>query len=106
MTMVLVLIRIIPGHESIVYDELAKIPQIIEHYPLFNNKKYNIIIKIELKNNEDLEDIITNKIKCLQGVVNIKTLTGPIVMNTQEELNKAFAELNAGTFIKTAKSKK
>jgi quercetin 2,3-dioxygenase len=31
---------------------------------------------------------------------------GPIVMNTQEELNKAFAELNAGTFIKTAKSKK
>lgn len=29
---------------------------------------------------------------------------GPIVMNTQEELNIAFQELNNGTFIKTTKS--
>ncbi|MFO7677902.1 MAG: pirin family protein [Thermoplasmatota archaeon] len=28
---------------------------------------------------------------------------GPIVMNTQEELNKAFEELNNGTFIKSTK---
>jgi redox-sensitive bicupin YhaK (pirin superfamily) len=28
---------------------------------------------------------------------------GPIVMNTQEELNKAFEELDMGTFIKTKK---
>ncbi len=28
---------------------------------------------------------------------------GPIVMNTQEELDKAFEELDMGTFIKTKK---
>jgi redox-sensitive bicupin YhaK (pirin superfamily) len=31
---------------------------------------------------------------------------GPIVMNTQEELNKAFEELEEGTFIKTVKPTK
>jgi hypothetical protein len=31
---------------------------------------------------------------------------GPIVMNTQEELNKAFEELDEGTFIKSAKPTK
>ena len=31
---------------------------------------------------------------------------GPIVMNTQEELEKAFEELDEGTFIKTTKSAK
>jgi redox-sensitive bicupin YhaK (pirin superfamily) len=31
---------------------------------------------------------------------------GPIVMNTQEELNRAFEELDKGTFIKSAKSTK
>jgi redox-sensitive bicupin YhaK (pirin superfamily) len=31
---------------------------------------------------------------------------GPIVMNTQEELNKAFEELNEGTFIKSTKPTK
>ena len=31
---------------------------------------------------------------------------GPIVMNTQEELDKAFEELDEGTFIKTAKPAK
>ena len=30
---------------------------------------------------------------------------GPIVMNTEEELDKAFEELDAGTFIKTKSSK-
>jgi redox-sensitive bicupin YhaK (pirin superfamily) len=29
---------------------------------------------------------------------------GPIVMNTQDELDKAFTELDEGTFIKTTKS--
>jgi redox-sensitive bicupin YhaK (pirin superfamily) len=29
---------------------------------------------------------------------------GPIVMNTQEELDKAFEELDSGTFIKTKNS--
>ncbi len=77
MTMCLVLIRVNPGYEHTVYDELAKVPQIIERYPLFNDNEYNIIIKIVVKNNDNLDDIIINKIKCLQGVANFKTLTGP-----------------------------
>jgi redox-sensitive bicupin YhaK (pirin superfamily) len=31
---------------------------------------------------------------------------GPIVMNTEEELEKAYDELDEGTFIKTTKSAK
>jgi redox-sensitive bicupin YhaK (pirin superfamily) len=31
---------------------------------------------------------------------------GPIVMNTQEELDRAFEELDEGTFIKTTKPAK
>jgi len=31
---------------------------------------------------------------------------GPIVMNTEEELNKAFEEIESGTFIKSSKSSK
>jgi DNA-binding Lrp family transcriptional regulator len=69
-----VLINIVPGHEFEVYNKLAKVPQIIELHPLFG--EYDLIVKIEAKDFEDIGNIVTNKIKLIEGVADTETLTG------------------------------
>lgn len=68
-----VLMHIIPGHECEVYNKLAKVPQIIEFHPLFG--EYDLIVKIEANDFEDIGNIVTNKIKSIYGIVDTKTLT-------------------------------
>ena len=69
-----VLMHIIPGHEYEVYNKLSKVPEIIEIHPLFG--EYDLIVKIEAKDFEDIGEIVKNKIKRIYGISDTETLTG------------------------------
>lgn len=69
-----VLIKIAPGKERRVYDRIASIKEVEELYPLFG--EYDLIAKIVVKDFEELSDIVVNKIRTIEGVLETKTLTG------------------------------
>lgn len=69
-----VLIKIAPGKERKVYDRIASIKEVEELYPLFG--EYDLIAKIVVKDFEELSDIVVNKIRTIEGVLETKTLTG------------------------------
>ena len=69
-----VLITAAPAHEHEVYNKLSKVPEIVELHPLFG--EFDIISKIEVENFEKLGDIVVNKIRSIDGVIDTKTLTG------------------------------
>jgi DNA-binding Lrp family transcriptional regulator len=69
-----VLISAAPAHEHEVYNKLSKIPEIIELHPLFG--EYDLIAKIEAEDFEKLGEIVVNKIRTIEGVIDTKTLTG------------------------------
>lgn len=69
-----ILINVATAHEHDVYNQLSKIPQIVELHPLFG--EYDLIAKIEAKDFEELGTIIVNKIRTIIGVLDTKTLTG------------------------------
>jgi len=69
-----VLISAAPAYEHEVYNKLSKVPQIIELHPLFG--EYDLIAKIEADDFESLGDIVVNKIRTIEGVIDTKTLTG------------------------------
>ncbi|MCX8172590.1 MAG: Lrp/AsnC ligand binding domain-containing protein [Archaeoglobaceae archaeon] len=69
-----VLIKIAPGKERKVYERVAKIEEVKELYPLFG--EYDLIAKIVVRDFEELSDIVVNKIRVVDGVLETKTLTG------------------------------
>jgi DNA-binding Lrp family transcriptional regulator len=69
-----VLISTAPGKEHEVYNELKKIPEIIELHPLFG--EFDLIAKLETKNYNELGSIVVEKIRMIDGVIDTKTLTG------------------------------
>lgn len=69
-----VLISTAPGKEHEVYNELKKIPEIIELHPLFG--EFDLIAKIETKDFNQLGEIVVEKIRMIEGVIDTKTLTG------------------------------
>ena len=69
-----VLISAAPAHEHEVYDRLSNIPEIVELHALFG--EYDIIAKIEAEDYEKLGNIVVNKIRVIEGVIDTKTLTG------------------------------
>ncbi len=74
MAMGFVLINVAPAHEHEVYNQLSKIPQVVELHPLFG--EYDLIAKIDANDFEELGTIIVNKIRSITGVLDTKTLTG------------------------------
>lgn len=74
MAMGFVLINVAPAHEHEVYNQLSKIPQVVELHPLFG--EYDLIAKIDAHDFEELGTIIVNKIRSITGVLDTKTLTG------------------------------
>jgi len=69
-----VLINTATTKEHEIYNKLSRIPEIMELHPLFG--EYDLIAKMYIDNYEDLENIIVNKIKNLNGVIDTKVLTG------------------------------
>ncbi len=69
-----VLIQTKPGKECNVYDDLLKIPEIIEYHQLFG--EYDLIAKIEAENIEKAGQIIIEKIRTIKNVIDTKTLLG------------------------------
>ncbi len=69
-----VLISTAPGKEHEVYNELKKIPEIIELHPLFG--EFDLIAKLETKDFNELGTIVVEKIRMIDGVIDTKTLTG------------------------------
>ncbi|AGB04440.1 transcriptional regulator [Aciduliprofundum sp. MAR08-339] len=69
-----VLISTAPGKEHEVYNELKKIPEIIELHPLFG--EFDLIAKLETKDFNQLGEIVVEKIRMIEGVIDTKTLTG------------------------------
>lgn len=69
-----VLINVAPGAEKMVFDTMIKWDEIQELYPLFGD--YDLIAKIQAKDYESLSDIIVQKIRAMDGVIETKTLTG------------------------------
>ena len=74
MALSFVLISAAPAHEHNVYNKLSKVPEIIELHPLFG--EYDLIAKIQAENFENIGDIVLNKIRTINGIIDTKTLTG------------------------------
>lgn len=62
--------------EKTVFDELLKLPEIIEIHPLFG--EYDMIAKVEVEDFNALGKIVTDKIRTVNGVTDARTLTGLI----------------------------
>jgi len=69
-----VLIKVMPRKERAVYERLAKLDEVEELYPLFG--EYDLIAKINVRDFEELSDVVVNKIRSIDGVIETKTLTG------------------------------
>ena len=69
-----ILITAAPAHEHNIFNKLSKVPEIIELHPLFG--EYDLIAKIEAENFESIGDIVLNKIRTIEGILDTKTLTG------------------------------
>ena len=68
----LVLMHVSPLYESEVLNKLSKLPEVIEVHPLFG--EYDLIAKNEAKDYECIEQIVMNKIKTIDGIIDTKTL--------------------------------
>jgi DNA-binding Lrp family transcriptional regulator len=69
-----VLMHVSPLHEHEVFNKLSKLHEVVELHPLFG--EYDVIAKIEAKDYEDVGQIIIDKIRTIDGIVDTKTLTG------------------------------
>jgi DNA-binding Lrp family transcriptional regulator len=68
------LLSISPLQEKVVYDTLKSVPEIIEIHPLFG--EYDILVKIECGDIDQIGEVIIKKIRALKGIVDTKTLIG------------------------------
>ena len=63
-----------PLHEYKVFNKLLKLHEVIEVHPLFG--EYDLIAKIEAEDYESIGQIIINKIKTIEGIIDTTILTG------------------------------
>jgi DNA-binding Lrp family transcriptional regulator len=68
-----VLISVAPAREHYVYNELLKIPEIVELHPLFG--EYDILVKVDAENFQRISEIIMRKIRTTPGVLATQTLS-------------------------------
>ena len=68
-----VLISTAPAKEHEVYNELLKVKEVVELYPLFG--EYDLIAKIEASDFNLLGQVVVDKVRSQPGVIDTKTLT-------------------------------
>ena len=68
-----VLISTAPAKEHEVYNELLKVKEVVEVYPLFG--EYDLIAKIEASDFNLLGQVVVDKVRSQPGVIDTKTLT-------------------------------
>ena len=69
-----ILLNIEPSREKEIYQKLCCVPEVKEHHPLFG--EYDMIAKLEAKDLDALGEIVTDKIRAIDGVMDTKTLPG------------------------------
>lgn len=60
--------------EKVVYNKLSNAPGIVEMHPLFG--EYDIIVKIEAKDYNEVGKFVMENIRSIDGVLNTQTLSG------------------------------
>ena len=60
--------------EHKVHNKLRDIQEILESHPLFG--EYDLIVKLEAENFDKLGQIVVDKIRHIEGVLDTKTLAG------------------------------
>jgi DNA-binding Lrp family transcriptional regulator len=69
-----VLISVKPSHIRKVFNEIYKIPDVLDVNTLFG--EYDIIAKIEAESTEELGKIVIDKIRSIEGISDTRTLRG------------------------------
>lgn len=78
MTVAFVLIKIDPSRRRDIHYKLTKINEITERYAIASD--YDILVKVETKNLGLLGDVVVEKIRKIQGIIDTETLTETILM--------------------------
>lgn len=73
-----VLISFRSGYGKSICDYLSDEEMVKEINPLFG--KYDLIIKVEGKTNDDIGRFVVNKIRATEGVIYTKTLMSSLMM--------------------------
>ena len=68
------LLSISPLYEKSVFEQLGKIPEIVEVHPLFG--EFDILVKMECADIDSLGGVVIRKIRSIKGVMDTKTLIG------------------------------
>lgn len=63
-----------PLHAHEAYNKLLKVEEILELHPLFG--EYDLIAKVEVEDFESIGEIVIEKIRSIEGIVDTWTLTG------------------------------
>jgi len=69
-----VLISTAPACEHELCNKLSKVPEVVELHPLFG--EYDLLAKIKGDDFDSLGEIVVNKIRSIEGILDTKTLTG------------------------------
>jgi DNA-binding Lrp family transcriptional regulator len=76
-----VMISVTPPNVKRVYNELSKVAEIVELNALFG--EYDLMVKIEAENVDELAKIVIDKIRTIQGVSDTRTLRGVKLQDRQ-----------------------
>ncbi len=74
MVIAFVLITTEPGREQEIYQALVDVDEIKDLHALFG--EYDLILKVESDSIDSISQVITDKIRKLDGINDTKTLTG------------------------------
>jgi DNA-binding Lrp family transcriptional regulator len=69
-----ILVTTSPSMEKVAVKALSKVPEVQEAHLLFG--EYDILLKVEAKDMDDLGRIVIKKIRAKKGVIDTETLSG------------------------------